>query len=53
MDKYYQHSERTWDLFRSTVHPQILAKSGWIEITRGQYLELRDKNREDNARSGL
>ena len=53
MDKYYQHSERKWDLFRSTVHPQILAKSGWVEISREQYLKLRDENWEDNKRSGL
>lgn len=53
MEKYYQHSERAWDLFRSTVHPQILARSGWIEITQAQYKKLRAKNWKNNRESGL
>ena len=53
MDKYYRHSERTWDLFTSTVHPQILARSGWIEITEKQYRKLQKKNWKENAESGL
>ena len=53
MDKYYRHSERTWDLFTSTVHPQILARSGWIEITEEQYRKLQKKNWKENAESGL
>ena len=53
MDKYYQHADRKWDLFRSTVDSRILARSGWVEISREQYLELRDENWKANERSGL
>lgn len=37
MERYYQHSQRTWDTLTSTLYPQILAQRGWVEVTKKEY----------------
>ena len=49
---YFRHRDRTWDTLTSTLYPQLLAKSGWIEITKDEYESIRLNNEQENIRWG-